>query len=126
VDLKIRGRPRSSCGGSKAWPGCAASLRGEGCRVTLVARERQRWKKPRMKSAPSRARRSVTVAADITSEQGRIGGARRLPEPDILVTNAGGPPPGDFPPVLARRLAEGAGPRNDHSDPSSSRRQWME
>ena len=36
------------------------------------------------------------VAADITSEQGRIAALAACPQPDILVTNAGGPPPGDF------------------------------
>src|SRR5438552_1589579 len=38
----------------------------------------------------------VTVAADITGEQGRISALAACPEPDILITNAGGPPPGDF------------------------------
>jgi 3-oxoacyl-[acyl-carrier protein] reductase len=36
------------------------------------------------------------VAADITSEEGRAAALAACPQPDILVTNAGGPPPGDF------------------------------
>src|SRR5204862_7808568 len=38
----------------------------------------------------------ISVAADITSEQGRIAALAACPQPDILITNAGGPPPGEF------------------------------
>jgi 3-oxoacyl-[acyl-carrier protein] reductase len=38
----------------------------------------------------------LTVAADITSDGGRAAALAACPQPDILVTNAGGPPPGDF------------------------------
>jgi 3-oxoacyl-[acyl-carrier protein] reductase len=36
------------------------------------------------------------VACDITTERGREAALIALQDPDILVTNAGGPPPGDF------------------------------
>jgi 3-oxoacyl-[acyl-carrier protein] reductase len=36
------------------------------------------------------------VACDITTPEGRMAALRACPDPDILVTNAGGPPPGDF------------------------------
>src|SRR5262249_16761186 len=40
---------------------------------------------------------SVTaVAADITHEEGRRAVLAAAPNPDILINNAGGPPPGDF------------------------------
>ncbi|MBW5810334.1 SDR family oxidoreductase [Burkholderia sp. COPS] len=40
---------------------------------------------------------SVTaVACDITTPDGRAAALAACPQPDILVTNAGGPPPGDF------------------------------
>ncbi|MGD9507992.1 MAG: SDR family oxidoreductase, partial [Geminicoccaceae bacterium] len=38
----------------------------------------------------------ATVAADVTTEDGRAALLRACSEPDILVNNAGGPPPGDF------------------------------
>jgi 3-oxoacyl-[acyl-carrier protein] reductase len=38
----------------------------------------------------------ISVAVDITTEEGRAEALRACPEPDILVNNAGGPPPGDF------------------------------
>jgi NAD(P)-dependent dehydrogenase (short-subunit alcohol dehydrogenase family) len=40
---------------------------------------------------------SVTaVVADITTEEGRRAVLAAAPQPDILINNAGGPPPGDF------------------------------
>jgi 3-oxoacyl-[acyl-carrier protein] reductase len=38
----------------------------------------------------------VPIAADITTEAGRRAVLAASPQPDILVTNAGGPAPGDF------------------------------
>ena len=38
----------------------------------------------------------TAVAADVTSEDGRRAILAACPNPDILVTNAGGPPPGEF------------------------------
>jgi 3-oxoacyl-[acyl-carrier protein] reductase len=38
----------------------------------------------------------AAVAADITTREGRAAALAANPAPDILVTNAGGPPPGDF------------------------------
>ena len=36
------------------------------------------------------------VATDITTHEGRLAALAACPDPDILITNAGGPPPGDF------------------------------
>jgi 3-oxoacyl-[acyl-carrier protein] reductase len=38
----------------------------------------------------------LTVAADVTTESGRTAILRACPNPDMLINNAGGPPPGDF------------------------------
>jgi len=38
----------------------------------------------------------TTIAADITTEAGRRAALAACPDPDILINNAGGPPPGDF------------------------------
>ncbi|WP_447410863.1 SDR family NAD(P)-dependent oxidoreductase, partial [Clostridium perfringens] len=37
-----------------------------------------------------------TVAADVTTTEGRQAILAACPDPDILINNAGGPPPGDF------------------------------
>ncbi len=83
--------------------GCAAALVAEGVNVMVVARGA-----PALQAAAealrARARhadqRVVAVAADITTPAGReaIFGAADGPgqDFDIVVTNAGGPPPGDF------------------------------
>ena len=97
MDLKIRGKAALVCGASKGLGrGCATSLAREGCRVTLVARERQTLEKAADEIRAVTGATVVAVAADITSEQGRIAALAACPQPDILVTNAGGPPPGDF------------------------------
>lgn len=38
----------------------------------------------------------ITVAGDITTEEGRQAAFAACPAPDILINNAGGPPAGDF------------------------------
>ena len=50
-------------------------------------------------AAELRARHGVTViavAADVTTDEGRGAALAACPDPDILVNNAAGPPPGDF------------------------------
>lgn len=38
----------------------------------------------------------VPIVADIANAEGRMRVLREFPDPDIVVNNAGGPPPGDF------------------------------
>jgi 3-oxoacyl-[acyl-carrier protein] reductase len=97
VDLGIRGKTALVCGASKGLGrGCATSLAREGCRVTLVARERNALEKAAEEIRAATGATILTVAADITSDGGRAAALAACPQPDILVTNAGGPPPGDF------------------------------
>ena len=44
----------------------------------------------------ARSGRARGVVADVTSDAGRATLLAACPEPDILINNAGGPPPGDF------------------------------
>jgi 3-oxoacyl-[acyl-carrier protein] reductase len=79
--------------------GCAQSLAREGVNVVIVARGAEA-----LEAAATELRKLGTtilaVAVDITTEQGReaiwsvAGGPGK--NFDIVVTNAGGPPPGDF------------------------------
>ena len=97
MDLGIHGKNALVCGASKGLGrGCASALAREGCRVTIVARDRQTLEKTANEIRAATGATVVAVAADITSEQGRIMALAACPHPDILVTNAGGPPPGDF------------------------------
>ncbi|MCH8155025.1 MAG: SDR family oxidoreductase [Proteobacteria bacterium] len=97
MDLGLQGKTALVCASSKGLgKACAASLAREGVDVTIVARTPG----PLEASAEEiRAATGVTVtavAADITSEAGRAAALAACPEPDILINNAGGPPPGDF------------------------------
>ena len=102
MDLGIKGKWALVGGASKGlgW-GCAAALAAEGVNVVMVARGAEALQA----AAKSLAQQHpgvniVPVAADITTEAGRqaIWAAPGGPGQafDIVVTNAGGPPPGDF------------------------------
>lgn len=97
MDLGIAGRKALVCAASKGLGrACAAQLAAEGVEVTIVARTEG----PLVETAEALQKEhgvSVTpVAADITTPEGRAAALAACPEPDILINNAGGPPPGDF------------------------------
>ena len=97
MDLGIHGKTALVCGASKGLGrGCAAALAREGCRVTLIARQREALEKTAGEIRAATGATVAIVAADITSEEGRAAALAACPNPDVLVTNAGGPPPGDF------------------------------
>jgi len=97
MDLGISGRKALVCAASKGLgKACALHLAREGVAVTLVARTKETL------DATAAEIRSVTqvpvtiVATDITTAEGRKAALAACPAPDILINNAGGPPPGDF------------------------------
>ena len=97
MDLGIHGKTALVCGASKGLGrGCAAALAREGCRVTLIARQREALEETAGEIRAATGATVAILAADITSEEGRAAALAACPNPDILVTNAGGPPPGDF------------------------------
>ncbi|BDU59027.1 3-oxoacyl-ACP reductase [Limnohabitans sp. MORI2] len=100
MDLGLKGKWALVGGASKGLGfGCAQSLAREGVNVVIVARGAEA-----LDAAASELRKLgttiLTVAADITTPAGReaiwsvAGGPGQ--NFDIVVTNAGGPPPGDF------------------------------
>ncbi|MFW5655782.1 MAG: SDR family oxidoreductase [Roseicyclus sp.] len=95
MDLGIRGRRALVCASSKGLGrGCAEALAGEGVDLILNARGAEALEAT---AAAIRAAHGVSVtavAADITTEAGRAAVLAAAGEVDILVTNAGGPPPG--------------------------------
>ncbi len=101
MDLGIAGKWALVCGASKGLGfGCAQALAREGVHVLLVARGVEALEAA---AAGLRADPAVptgtevrTLAADITTVTGRAGVFALRPAFDIVVTNAGGPPPGDF------------------------------
>lgn len=97
MDLGIKGRNALVCGASKGLgKGCAIALAREGVNVTIVARGAEELEKTATSMREETGARVTTVAADITKLEGRLRALTAAGEIDILVTNAGGPPPGDF------------------------------
>ncbi|MCU0956749.1 MAG: SDR family oxidoreductase [Hydrogenophaga sp.] len=102
MDFGIQGKWALVCGASKGLGlGCAQALAGEGVNVVMVARGAE------VLEASAAALRTaapgvqvIAVAADITTNEGRAAAFAAAGGPgtafDIVVTNAGGPPPGDF------------------------------
>jgi 3-oxoacyl-[acyl-carrier protein] reductase len=102
MDFGITHKWALVCGASKGLGlGCAQALAGEGANLVMVARGSEALE---ASAAALRAAapgvRVLAVAADITSAEGRAAAFAAAGGPgtafDIVVTNAGGPPPGDF------------------------------
>ena len=101
MDLGISGKWALVCGASKGLGfGCAQALAREGVHVVLVARGAEALEAAVQKLLDDPARPVDTavqhVAADITTVEGRAKVFAKRADFDIVVTNAGGPPPGDF------------------------------
>ena len=97
MDLGIRGKSALVCASSKGLGrGCAFALAREGVAVTLVARGAEALEKTASEISAATGATVVTVVADIVTPQGRAAALAACPQPDILINNAGGPPPGDF------------------------------
>ena len=97
MDLGIRGRKGIVCAASKGLGrGCAEALAGAGVDLVICARGAEA-----LETTAAELRRAgvkvAAVAADITTAEGRAAVlAAAGDEADILVTNAGGPPPGQW------------------------------
>ena len=97
MDLGIAGRKALVCAASKGLGrACAQALAGEGVVLTIVARTEEALRRTADEIGARTGRAVQAVAADITTPQGRAAALAACPDPDILVTNAGGPPPGSF------------------------------
>jgi 3-oxoacyl-[acyl-carrier protein] reductase len=98
VDLGIKGRHALVCASSKGLGrACATALAAEGVHVTLTARGAEALAKTAAELRKAYPGIEVTeVAGDITTVAGREAALKACPNPDILINNAGGPPPGDF------------------------------
>jgi 3-oxoacyl-[acyl-carrier protein] reductase len=98
MDLGIAGRWALVGGASKGLGyACAEALAREGVNVVIVARGAEA-----LEQAAGRLREQapgvqvLPLAVDITTPEGRADIFARHADYDIVITNAGGPPPGDF------------------------------
>jgi len=99
MDFGIGGKWALVCGASRGLGfGCAQALVREGVNVLIVARGADALQAAAARLQADTVAGSAVqfVAADITTTAGRAAVFAIRRDFDIVVTNAGGPPPGDF------------------------------
>lgn len=95
MDLGIKGRRALVCASSKGLGrGCAEALAAEGVDLVLNARGDEALQATADALRNQFGVQVTAVAADVTSEAGQRAVLDAAGDVDILVTNAGGPPPG--------------------------------
>ncbi len=97
MDLGIAGRRALVCASSRGLGrACARALAAEGVEVVVNGRDAAR-----LEATAEEIRREsgvgvTAVVADLCTEEGRSALLAACPDPDMLVNNNGGPPPGRF------------------------------
>jgi len=97
MDLGISGRKAIVCGGSAGLGrGVATALAADGVEVWIAARDPARLEAAAKAIGEETGNTPRWLSADVSTEDGRTMLLAACPQPDILINNAGGPPPGDF------------------------------
>lgn len=97
MDLGLTGKTAIVCAASKGLgKATAMSLAREGVAVTICARTPETLEATAEEIRAASDAEVTAIACDITTEAGRDAVLSACPTPDILINNAGGPPPGDF------------------------------
>lgn len=95
MDLGIKGKTAIVCGGSKGLGrGSAEKLAEAGVNIVLNARSEGPLGQAASEIAERYGVKVTPVAVDVTTSEGRAKLLEAAPAPDILINNAGGPPPG--------------------------------
>lgn len=97
MDLGIKGKRALVCAASKGLGrGCAEALAEAGVDLVINSRTEAEITRTAEEIAAKYGVKVTPVAADITTEEGRTAVLTATGKADILVTNAGGPPPGNW------------------------------
>ena len=97
MDLGISGKKAIVCAASKGLgKACAISLAREGVDVAICARTPGPLEATAEEICALGGGAVTAIACDITTDEGRDKVLGQCANPDILINNAGGPPPGDF------------------------------
>ncbi len=97
LDLNIKGRRAIVCASSRGLGrACATSLARAGVAVVVNGIDEQRLAATADELRRETGAEITPVAGDVTKPEGQAKLLEACPEPDILVTNAGGPPFKDF------------------------------
>lgn len=95
MDLGIKGKTAIVCGGSRGLGrGSAEKLAEAGVNIVLNARSEAPLREAAQEIAERYGVEVRPVAGDVTTPEGRARLLDAAPAPDIMITNAGGPPPG--------------------------------
>ncbi|MGB5902634.1 MAG: SDR family oxidoreductase [Xanthobacteraceae bacterium] len=97
MDFGLKGRKAIVCAASMGLGKASAIALGkEGVELVIVARRSDVLDQAADDIAAQTGAHPMTVAADVTTPEGREAIIGACPDPDILINNAGGPPAGDF------------------------------
>ena len=95
MDMGIAGKRALVCASSKGLGlGCARALAAEGVNLVMNARGTEALEASAAAIRDAFGVEVTTIAADITTRDGQAAVLKAAGDVDILVTNAGGPPPG--------------------------------
>ncbi|MEC8369581.1 MAG: SDR family NAD(P)-dependent oxidoreductase, partial [Pseudomonadota bacterium] len=97
MDLGLSGRKAIVCAASKGLGKASAlSLAHEGVELVINSRTAETLEATAEEIRKETGVKVTPVACDITTDDGRAKVWAACADPDILINNAGGPPPGDF------------------------------
>ena len=97
MDLGLNGKRALVCAASKGLGrACAEALAMEGAIVTITGRNAEALEATAHAMSEATGTTVTAAPGDISTENGRAAALAACPDPDILITNAGGPPPGTF------------------------------
>ena len=95
MDMGIKGKTALICGSSKGLGrGCAEALAAEGVNLVMNARTSSNLERTAEQIRKTYKVEVETIACDVTTVDGQNKVFDTISNLDILVTNAGGPPPG--------------------------------
>ena len=97
MNLGLSGKKGIVCAASKGLGRAVAfALAREGMDLVINARGQEGLKATAEDIRAETGVNVIPIAADITTPDGRRAVLAASPDPDVLINNAGGPPPGDF------------------------------
>ena len=97
MDLGLKGKKAIVCASSQGLGyACALALAQEGCEVFINGRNADKLAQAAQQLQQATGARITPVQADLNTEAGRSALLAVCPEPDILVNNNAGPPPGQL------------------------------
>lgn len=97
MELGLEGKKAIVCASSRGLGrGCALALAEEGVSVVINGVDKERVLRTADEIAERTNAQVTPVAADLDDPNGRAALLDACPDPDILINNNGGPPPGNF------------------------------